>query len=764
MAKASILVVDDEAIIAMNLRNRLERLGYEVFMPVASGEEAIEKAGELSPDLILMDIVLLGELDGIDAAAKIRSEYDIPIIYLTAYSDEAILERAKITEPFGYIIKPFKDRELNTSIEMALYKHRMDSELKEREEWFSTTLNGIGDAVIATDTGETVTFMNPIAEELTGWSSAEAMGRPLREVFNIINEQTRKPCASPVSEAIEKDSIVGIANNTMLINRDGSERIIADSGAPIRDRKGNLIGVVLVFRDVTEKKRTEKMISRQNEFLRNILESLTHPFYVIGADDYVIRMANSACNFKDLNEKSTCYALTHHRDTPCDGIEHPCTIKEIKKTGKSVILEHVHYDTDGKQRILEVHGYPLFNSEGEIEEVSEYSIDISARKSLEEQLRMSQRLESIGRLAGGVAHDFNNLLTAILGYSERAYDMLPEDHEVRERVRFVMEAGQKAANLTAQLLAFSRKQVLELKTVDMCDISENVLKILHRVIGEDIRLEFNSDSELCSIRADISQMEQILLNLSINARSAMSSGGRLSIELSNIELDEEYAESRDEIIPGKYVLLEVADNGRGMSPEVRKRIFEPFFTTKDGGHGLGLATVYGIVKQHKGHIFVYSEVGKGTTFKIYLPAVPDAAEAIIRTKHLTSLNGTETILVVDDEPSILRLLIDSLSPLGYKVLEASSAEEAIKLCENTREDIHVLLTDMVMQGMNGSELAKRLVAQRPSLKVIIMSGYSVSILTDDNMLGEGAVFVQKPISPKKIASKLREIMDEGSTN
>jgi PAS domain S-box-containing protein len=633
--------------------------------------------------------------------------------------------------------------------------------LRESEEWLFTTLRSVGDALIATDKDKVVTFVNPVAEELTGWDHEEALGKPVESIFHIINEQSRERCESPVEKVLRTGEMVGLANNTVLVSRDGTERIISDCGAPILEKDGSIIGVVLVFRDVTEKKRVEDLIRNQNEFLNNLLESLTHPFYVIDANDYTVKMANTSANFGPLTEESTCYKLTHNVDKPCDGKEHPCTIKEIKKTGKPVILEHTHYDFDGKTRIYEIHGYPIFDMNGDIVQAIEYTIDVSETKRLEDQFLQAQKMESVGRLAGGIAHDFNNMLSAILGYSELALTHLTDNDPVRNYIDTIMEAGRKAESLTRQLLAFSRKQVLEMKVVSINSIVENMAKILHRVIGEDITLELNLRHSVRNVKADTSQLEQILMNLVVNARDAMVCGGILTIETENVEFDDEYVRNHEGAKKGLYVLLAVTDTGKGMNRDVQERIFEPFFSTKGGkGTGLGLSTVYGIIQQHKGYIYVYSEPDMGTTFKIYLPVTGEAEKEVHLEDDKENLRGTETIMVVDDEPSIRKLVKDTLQPFGYRILEASCGEEALQVSETTEGAIDLLLTDVIMPEMNGHELSNIIASKRPSIKVIYTSGYTDDTIMHHGLIRSGVTFLQKPVTPKKLASKLRKVLDE----
>ncbi|MCP4153767.1 MAG: response regulator [bacterium] len=378
------------------------------------------------------------------------------------------------------------------------------------------------------------------------------------------------------------------------------------------------------------------------------------------------------------------------------------------------------------------------------------------------QLLQAQKMESIGRLAGGVAHDFNNLLTAILGYSQLALYKLPENSPLTMELGNIMDAGEKAAALTKQLLAFSRKQVLQMKVVNLNRVVRNMTKILRRMLGEDLVMDIHCEESLVNIIADVPQLEQILLNLAVNARDAMPGGGRLHIETANITIKEPYWNFAQSIKPGPYVMLAVTDTGKGMPPEVQENIFDPFFTTKEVGKGtgLGLATVHGVVKQHNGYIFVYSEVDNGTTFKIYLPATSRGIE-VAHDKVMADMPpGTECILVVDDKSAIRRLVADTLQPLGYTILTASGGKNALEIFNTHPGDIHLVITDMIMPGMKGSVLKKKLLAHAtPPQGIIAMSGYSEGILPGDTDGTPGMNFLPKPFSPSQLAHKVREVLD-----
>ena len=384
------------------------------------------------------------------------------------------------------------------------------------------------------------------------------------------------------------------------------------------------------------------------------------------------------------------------------------------------------------------------------------------RKS-EEQFRQSQKLEAVGLLAGGIAHDFNNLLTAINGYSELALMKLKQEDPLHRNLEEIKKSGERAANLTRQLLAFSRKQMLQPRVLDLNSVVVDIEKMLRRLIGEDINLRTSFDPALGSTKADPGQIEQVVMNLAVNARDAMPAGGKLTIETANIYLDERYAREHVGVTPGRYVMLAVTDTGTGMDAETQARIFEPFFTTKGEGKGtgLGLSTVYGIVKQSGGNVWVYSEVGHGTTFKVYLPRVDEDAEEYKRTTETEEiLRGTETILLAEDEEVVRTLACEILETYGYRVLEATGGGAALLICEREKEQIDLLITDVVMPELSGRQLAERLKQLRPDMRVLYMSGYTDNAIVHQGVLDKGANFIQKPFSPDALARKVREVLDK----
>ena len=419
------------------------------------------------------------------------------------------------------------------------------------------------------------------------------------------------------------------------------------------------------------------------------------------------------------------------------------------------------FELDWQKRSFDCYVQPLRGPQGDLIGVIGVALDVTDRKHLTDQLRQSQKMQAIGELAGGVAHDFNNLLMVVKGHAQLLLDRMPKDPSLHHSVHQMEKAADRAASLTRQLLAFSRKQVLQPRVLDMNDVVTGMIKMFSRVIGENIEMAFVPAAKLGRTKADPGQIEQVLLNLVVNARDAMPNGGRLTIETSNVQLDRSYASGHAAVEPGPYIMLTVTDTGCGMDAETQSRIFEPFFTTKEAGKGtgLGLATVYGVVKQSGGYIWVYSEVGCGSTFKIYLPEVAEEIEApAIEPETRGSLAGTETVLFVEDEQSVRELVRDYLAGVGYRVLDASDGVEALEVAKAHKGTIHVLVTDVVMPRLSGRDLAAKLGSERPGVKVLFISGYTDDTIVRHGVLEGGVAFLQKPFNLKALAEKIREVL------
>jgi PAS domain S-box-containing protein len=417
---------------------------------------------------------------------------------------------------------------------------------------------------------------------------------------------------------------------------------------------------------------------------------------------------------------------------------------------------------DGSSTIIRLCGRAI-RDEDDAVSFEMFAEDVTERRALEQQLRQAQKMEAIGRLAGGIAHDFNNLLMVISGYCEFLLERLGPDESLRGPAREIANAAERATSLTRQLLAFSRKQMLAPKVLDLNAVVTENLRMLTRLIGEDVELIMVPGAENAAVKCDPGQIEQVILNLAVNARDAMPHGGKLTIETAEVSLDETYARYHPSVKPGDYVMLAITDTGHGMDAETQSHLFEPFFTTKGTkGTGLGLSTVYGIVKQSGGYIWVYSEINKGTTFKIYMPRVTEAMESVSTNAAALPampVRGIDTILLVEDEANLRELTAQYLQNQGYTVLEAADAAAAIKICTAYTGPIHLLLTDVIMPGMNGRELAQRIAAIRPGTKVLYMSGYTENVIGHDGTLAAGISLLQKPFTLQALNRKVREVLD-----
>jgi len=891
--------------------------------------------------------------------------------------------------------------------------------LHRSEENLSVTLNSIGDAVITTDLEGCVAGMNPVAEALTGWSEIEAITRPLDEVFRIIHAQTRKKAESPVVKVLREGIVVGLANHTALIARDGTEVQIADSAAPIRDPQGTILGVVLVFRDVTEEYAKEHQIrerAKELQCMYGLVESIrtretlvmvfqdvaelippgwqfpeiTRGRVVFEGKDYssapfeetpwkqsadilvggapcgsvevfyleempeldegpfmieernlingiarilgeaiehrvtkdslsletgrakgylnlveVMMVALNAQGFVTMINRKGCEVLgydesevlgkkwfdhfvpdrvvkdislvserlMHQESETIDFFENPIITKKGEerliawhnspvRNGKGEIVGHLSSGEDitdrkqveaeallTKERLemsqfsldhsadsifwinqdssffyvneaacqrlgytkadllnLSVHdidpGFPIerwndfwddplrqksirFESVhqtkegeafpveiilniiqfGEKEYACAYAHDITEQKTLEDQFRQAQKMESIGQLVGGVAHDFNNLLQIINGYADVAHAQLGPEHVAVESVDEIAKAGAHARDLVQQLLTFSRQQVIDPADIDLNKEIKNSQRMLGRLIGEHIHVEFMAGKEMGTVFADRGQVQQVLMNLCVNARDAMTDGGTLTIKTESVSMGAEDLKAHIWAREGDYAMLSVRDTGCGMDKETCNRIFDPFFTTKEVGKGtgLGLSTVYGIVKQNDGHIDVTSELGKGTVFKIYLPVSKPLSEgaSLLASENVAPVEeGTETILVVEDEKRVLELASYVLTDAGYKVLTASDGEEAVRVFEEHADEIDCVMMDVVMPRMGGKEAMEKILKINPALCHLFCSGYSPDTGHNDFIREEGGSLLSKPYQPDDLLRTLREVLDE----
>ncbi|HTA47431.1 MAG TPA: response regulator [Bryobacteraceae bacterium] len=592
--KKQVLVVEDEALIAADIQKRLERLGYSVPEIAASGEEALRFAGSTPFDLILMDIRLNGKLDGIATANALKENSDTPVVYMTAHADQETIRRARLTQPFGYILKPITDDDLSSAIEIGIYKHEMDHRVRESEAWLSTTLRSIGDAFIATDTAGKVVFMNSVAEQLTGVPAGEAQGRAVAEILDLYVESTEMPAACPAF-----DSRAGATQTYTLISRAGPKT--------------------------------------------------------------------------------------------------PIEIKVFENRSADLLL-------------------------GSIAVVS----DISARREWETRLTQSQRMEAIANLAGGLAHDFNNQLGVILGLADLLCSRLSgPDLQDASAIR---QSANLSRRITRQLLTLSRHDPAQFELLSINDLLSELEFVISYTLGEKRTVAIHLDAAAGFVYADRNQLMQVLLNLAINARDAMPQGGQFRIETSAMEPVADSSTMRV-CRPGMYARIRISDTGDGMDKETLLHIFEPFFTTKKPGFGtgFGLSIVHSIVTQSGGYITASSEPGEGATFEILLPRTRENPGDGAGVRAAGKV-GVQTILLVDDEDGVRHVMQSFLRVEGYQTLEARDAAEAESIAQTCKTPIHLLITDVLLPGVKGPQLAERLKRLQPDMRVLFVSGYPLDSL------------------------------------
>lgn len=646
-----ILIVEDERLLAEELRERLTSIGATVVDAVVSGEQAIAAAGELRPDLVLMDIRLKGAMDGVEAATRITRTHGTPIVFLTAHSDQMTVERAKAASPYGYILKPLQEHELRVTLSLALHRVRLERDLRASEQRFLTTLSSIGDAVIATDVDGRVTFVNPVAEHLTGWTSAEAEGKPVNEVFPVVAEDNRAAITQPALEALSSHTMAMPPAPVLLMTRSGETRLVEHSAAPIADGP-DVRGAVLIFRDVSQRRKDED----------------------------------------------------------------------------------------------------------------------AARES-ELRLREAHKLEAVSRLAGGVAHDVNNMMTVVTGYADLLLTQMAPDDPNRGLVEELKQAGDRTAGITRQLLSFSRHRIVRPQVVNVSDLLSTIEGLLEQVLPPRVALRRITHTSRTPIRIDPAQFEQIILNLVLNARDAMPRGGSITLETSVLSLDEDWQASGDErLAAGEYVRLAVTDTGEGIAPEISQRIFEPFFSTKADGHGtgLGLVVVRDMVRAAGGQVLFYSEPGLGSSFTLYFPRAADIEDGRAAAfpelgDEALQADGDRVVLLAEDEDAVRDLARTLLEQHGYTVLLACDGEDALAVAAGHPGTIDLLLTDVVMPRLGGRELAQRLTAVRPNVRVLFMSGYTPDTALRQGIMRDGLAFLQKPFKGRHLLANIRDLLRSPSS-
>jgi PAS domain S-box-containing protein len=635
--------------------------------------------------------------------------------------------------------------------------HRIRSEWVQREELFRLISENAADLIAVVDLHGNRIFNSLSYERILGYSPEELKGS---SSFEQIHPEDRERVKAGAEEA--QRTGVGLPMEYRFRHKDGTWRVLESTASVIRNSIGGPDKIVIVNRDITERKRSAEAFQRSETSFRSVVEDA--PYGIFKADlTGKLLMVNPALE-KMLGYKSQDELLAINL---ASGIyRHPAEHQKIN----DLFLQSQHFKDievewkrkDGAFITVRCCGWTVKDESGAYIEV--FAEDVTERRVLEQQLRMAQKMEAVGRLSGGIAHDFNNLLGVIIGYIQVMKRTLVPGQPSYEYAEEIEKAGQRAVSLTRQLLAFSRQQVLEPVILNLNTLVSEMEKMLPRLIGEDIQLILVLDPAIGQVKADSGQIEQVVMNLTVNARDAMPDGGTLTIQTANAELDTAFAREHPGSVPGKYVMLAVTDTGTGMDPETQAQIFEPFFTTKgrDKGTGLGLATVYGVVKQSNGYIAVESEKDKGALFKIYLPRIEQSvAPRSENIKAPLTLRGSETILLVEDAEPLRMLAQLFLTENGYHVLTAADGAEAQQTAAQYPGLIHLLLTDVVMPGKNGRVLAELLAPQHPAMKVLYMSGYTDSFIAGHGVLEEGIHLLHKPFKEEVLMHKIRELLDAG---
>jgi PAS domain S-box-containing protein len=635
-------------------------------------------------------------------------------------------------------------------------RKRAEEALRNSEDRYRDIVEHSRDLICTHDLTGKLLSVNPESARILGYTPSELLGARLRDLL--------APEVRPeFDEYLVKISRDGEAQGQMVVQTRMGERRVWEYTNTLRTEGVQEPVVRGVAHDVTERKRAEESVRLSEEKFRKAFDSNPEPVTISTiAEGRYVDVNESFLRITGFCRDEVIGRTANEIDFWAKPEDREKFMREIQQQGRVEGME-INFRTKSSQTRVGLLSAEKIELNNQLCLLS-VTKDMTEHKELEHQFRQAQKMEAIGRLAGGVAHDFNNLLTVINGYAELMLGQIQPESPHTLHLKEIRKAGERAAGLTRQLLAFSRQQVLAPQVLDLNSVIENMHTMLKRLIGEDIDLITIPGKSLGRVKADPGQIEQVLLNLAINARDAMPQGGELAIETANLDLDECYAREHVTVVPGPHVMLAVSDSGTGMDAETQKRIFEPFFTTKEKGKGtgLGLSTVYGIVKQSSGHIWVYSEPGHGTTFKIYLPTVNAPAEVVEYTNIMAEpSHGQETVLVVEDDLPIRMLVRATLEARGFTVLEAPNGAEALTIATQHRGTIHLLLTDLVMPGMSGRTLAQRFAVMYPETKVLYMSGYTDDAVIRHGGLEVGTAFLQKPFTPEALIRKVCEIFNAG---
>lgn len=718
----------------------LASLGYEV---LAFQEDVLNQA-----DLFILDTQSASKIGHQVLTLKQTVDIFLPVIVVLGKDDDI---NPLLSIGFDNCLRmPFTRSEIKANVEILLRLRQQSEELtRKSESRYQAIFEATGTATMIVEEDAAIVMANRTCLPFTGYNPEELIGtkwiryvapESLEMMLKYHKERREDPEKAPFQYEVK------------LVNKAGEVRNVILQVSMVPETRQSVVSLL----DITERKKAEEALREREENYRRLFEEHSAIKFLIEPDSGDIVDANkSAVDFYGwrLEELKQMKIQQINILSPEEVKAEMQKARTLKKTH----FEFRHRCSDGSIKDVKV-----FSSKIEIkgkEYLHSIIHDVTKEKELEAQLHQSQKLESIGQLAGGVAHDFNNMLNVIIGYGEIILNKLHHGDPLREDTRQIVEAGQRSMALTHQLLAFSRKQILQPKVLNINESLKTIERILHRLIGEDIELVMALEDNLSNVKADPGQIDQVIMNLAVNARHAMPYGGKLIIETANVILDESCTQSHADMVPGDYVMIAVKDTGFGMDRDTLSRIFEPFFTTKEKGTGLGLATAYGIVKQSGGYIWVYSEFGKGTSFKIYLPATTSKIQLeeckIEKDDHM---GGGEHILIVEDEPALRGLFEVMLTELGYRVAVAANGGEALLLVEEKGLTPDLVITDVIMPVMSGDVLANRFRKNQPDIKVLYMSGYTDDAIVHHGVLDEGTSFIQKPFNIKELAAKIEQLL------